>query len=36
MDNKKRMRKLKAGDYQRLFGVKKETFDKMITTFQKN
>ena len=35
MDNKKRMRKLKAGDYQRLFGVKKETFDKMMEILEK-
>ena len=35
MDNKKRMRKLKAGDYQRLFGVKKETFDKMMEVLEK-
>ena len=30
MNNKKRIKKLRAGDYQRLFGVKKETFDKMM------
>ncbi len=29
MNNKKRIKKLRAGDYQRLFGVKKENFDKM-------
>ncbi len=35
MNNKKRMKKSKAGDYQRLFGVKKETFDKMMEVFEK-
>ena len=35
MNNKKRMKKLKAEDYQRLFGVKKETFDKMMEVLEK-
>lgn len=35
MNNKKRMKKLKPADYQRLFGVKKETFDKMLDILEK-
>ena len=36
MNNKKRIKKLRAGDYQRLFGVKKETFDKMMEILEKS
>ena len=35
MDNKKRIKKLKTEDYQRLFGVKKVTFDKMLDILEK-
>ena len=35
MNNKKRMKKLKAGDYHRLFEVKKETFDKIMEVLEK-
>ena len=35
MENKKRMKKLKAGDYHRLFEVKKETFDKIMEVLEK-
>lgn len=31
MNNKKRIAKLKEEDYQKLFGVKKQTFDKMLS-----
>ena len=30
MDNKKRISKLKEKDYQKIFGVKKKTFEKML------
>ena len=30
MDNKKRISKLKEKDYQKIFGVKKKTFDRML------
>ena len=36
MDNKKRIEKLKADKYQGVFGVKKQTFDKMLEILEKS
>ncbi len=35
MDNEKRLCKIKESKYQEIFGVKKETFDKMLIILEK-
>ncbi len=35
MDNQKRIKNLKEKEYQKIFGVKKKTFDRMLEILEK-
>ncbi len=35
MDNRKRIKNLKGKEYQKIFGVKKKTFDRMLGILEK-